>query len=201
MSLVIDNYQINNVSPTELWEQFEGHPNLFLPASIEKYSFGHYHEITGKRHGFQMNPRWKALPSGPWSVLLETTKRKPAEKITYKISIDREKGLLYTGLLSITFSAVENGTNLLIKVDGQREVELAEHTDEIVETVLRSLTREGVESVNASMSGEASHAMLVPTYEIDEDHMAPLAVAAGVFSAGMALSLWLWRRKKRRQSA
>ena len=211
MLQVSGNYEIQNLSPSELRERIEQRPNLFLPPSIDKYSFGHYQEITGKRHGFQINPRWQAMPNGPWSVLLEATEKPEnpekleERQVTYKLTVDRERGLLFTGFIIFTLTSIsadnENGANLHIQVEGSREAELAEYTDEIVITVLRSLMREGAETLNLQLNGNEKAEMLVPVAETDEDHMAPLAVAAGVFSAGMALSLWLWRRKKRKQSA
>lgn len=207
MSSVSDTYHIYNITPTQLWEQLEAKPSLLLPASIEKKSFGHYNEITGKRHGFQFEPMWQLLPSGPWSVLVELTDKKPAERVDYKITVDRESGILYTGKLMINLADLpasvdeEGGTSVTVQLDGKRKSELDEFSDELIETILHSLIREGWETTHLQITGKTQSNELVNAYEAEEDHMAPLAVAAGVFSAGMALSLWMWRRKKRKQSA
>ncbi len=206
MSSVSDTYQIYNINPTQLWERLEAKPSLLLPASIEKQSFGHYNEITGKRHGFQFEPMWQLLPAGPWNVLVELTDKVPAERVDYKITVDQESGLLYSGKLSINLSELpadgeeDWGTNVHVHLDGKRQAGLAEFSDELVGTILHSLVREGWETTHQQITGQTPNSALVTAYEDDEDHMAPLAVAAGVFSAGMALSLWMWRRKKRKQS-
>ena len=179
----------------ELWERFGDSPALFLPASIEKFSFGHYHEITGKRVGFQLSPRWKMLPDGPWSVLFEATERKPSEKVSFKVTIDREKGLLFKGKLTLSLSGKDQGTNILVEVEGNKEGGLADVNDEFIETIMRSIIRESVQELNQLPNGGTALAPASISSEDGVDHMAPLAVAAGVFSAGMALSLWFWRRK------
>ncbi len=207
MSSVSDTYKIYNLTPDQVWEQLEADPGLLLPASIDKKSFGHYNEITGKRHGFQFNPTWLLLPTGPWNILVEIVDRKPAEKVTYKITADREAGILYSGKLTIDFLTLPaqadkpGGTQVDIQLTGERKAELEEFSDELVETILHSLIREGWETAYLQVTGEPHNHGLVATQEPVADHMAPLAVAAGVFSAGMALSLWMWRRKKHKQSA
>lgn len=197
MSLVSDSYPIYNHSPQTLWDWLHAQPSLLLPQSINQNSFNHYYEISGTRFGFQLNPPWQLMPDGPWSVLIENLEQVPAERMHYKITIDREEGYLYKGELAVQLKDEEGHTNVQMEVSGERMAGLSGVTDEFVETILRSLMRESRELIEAKLDNRElpliTHANLD-----DEDHIAPLAVAAGVFSAGMALSLWLWRRKKRK---
>lgn len=201
MSIISVRYQLDSITPDSLWSWLENRPGLILPASIEAISFDFYYEITGARYGFRFLPPWEVLPKGPWYVLVERIEHKPTQA-KYKLKIDRAEGLLYSGELAIGLSQNQTATEIEIRLNGGREAGLADFSDEFMETILRSLIREGWEDIVAQVQKDQNMPAVVAAgvAEADEeeaDHMAPLAVAAGVFSAGMALSLWMWRRKRR----
>ena len=203
MSLISAHYQLNNYSPDSLWSWLENQSRLIVPPSIEAISFDFYHEITGSRYGFRFLPPWEVLPQGSWYVLIERLELKPASHAKYRLTIDREEGMLYAGDLDIHLHEKDGGTEIEMRLDGTRKEGLASFSDDFIGSILRQLIRESWESVHEQLQANKGDSPLLDSDSLEreeEDHMAPLAVAAGVFSAGMALSLWMWRRKRRDHS-
>lgn len=199
MPLLTKQYRFAQITPQEMWSRITTSSNLFLPSSLKKVSFNHYRESTGTHFGFQIHQPWAALPAGDWKVLGEQVEWLPAEKVTYRLNVASENGKIYSGILTIAFAKIDVDTQVTLIVDGVREVELAPYSDDLIATLIRSLIRESWTNLEQLLDFEDAAS---PDENRDHfQHMNPLAVAVGIFSAGMALGLWLWRRKHKDRAA
>lgn len=198
MSQLSDRHLFTAITPEILWSKIDQQHGLLLPRVLQQSAFGHYYESTGEHFGFHMQTPWDALPAGEWKVLVDVKEQVPAEKVTYQVNVSLGQTQLYSGDLTVYLAAVENDTAITISVDGKPESGLAAYSDDLIETILRSLIRESWDAVHRLLN-EDSDAGANTHGEGDQlvNHMDPLALAAGVFSAGMALGLWLWRRKRK----
>ena len=184
-----------DIDPQTLLSKVSNDSKVFLPHSLKQSAFNHHHESSGEMYGFSLQPPWEALPKGDWKVSIVQEKAAPNEKI-YQISASSITNKLYSSKLNVTVDAIGSDTEITIDVDGQREVGLADFSDDLIETIIRSLIRESFTEIEA-LVGSAENSSLIEDDEVDLVHVAPLAIAAGLFSAGMALGLWFWRRKRK----
>ena len=200
MHLISKNHRFTNHTAQELMLRVTKPSRLFLPRSLQKSAFNHHHDSSGKMFGFGLQSPWEALPHGEWKVSVVNVDGSPSETI-YQIEVSSIAGKLYSGTLKISVTAVEQDSMISVSVDGKREVGLADYSDELVGAIIRSLIRESFTEIEQLMATDHdAHSAEEDDAEQDPMHIAPLAVAAGVFSAGMALGLLFWRRNRRNKS-
>ena len=198
MLSISKHHRFANITPQDLRSKFPNHSTIFLPPSIKDRSSNHYWESTGNLFGFELTPPWEALPAGVWKVTLKAEASSIPKVSAYNIDVTSGQEKIYTGDLKIKLSTIESDTTdtiMDVTVEGKRELVLESYSDDLIETIIRSLIRESCEYLEQTILNQAPE----PLSEEDQnlDHMAPLAVAAGVFSAGMALGVWFWRRKRK----
>lgn len=201
MSQLSDRHLFSDIKPNDLWAKIEQHHGLILPHILQQSAFGHYRESTGDHFGFQMQTPWDALPTGEWRVQVNKTDPILAEKAAYHVDVSVGSVELYCGDLTVEFAPAENGTVVTLTIEGEKKSGLDSYSNELVETILRSLIREGWEAADQMLARKPFNADGHDEGEQLRNHMDPLALAAGVFSAGMAVGLWLWRRKRKDQES
>jgi len=201
MAIISHQYLLENQTPSAVWSRLSQAQRPFLPLSFNNASFNHVQAIDGGQFGFELAPPWELFPADDWRVSVQQTMQQPVEKVAYSVEIalsDKKRDeKLYSADLEIMLKPADGGTQIEITIDGRREAGLAPYSDDLVETIIRSQIREGWQDLDRLFANgeESDPAQTEPEYE--PDHTAPLAIAAGVFSAGMALGLWLWRRKRK----
>lgn len=201
MNRIVDQHQFNNTTPQEVWNKATKLQGMILPQTLSKHSSNHYYELGQNIYGFYLISPWGALPKGLWDVKVKPVDVEPAMQAVYTIDVTSNRKPVFAGQFTIQLQpAGDRNEDTLVKmiVDGERGDVLANHSDELVETLVRGLLREGWAEMSYLITDNES---LRPSAHGEEDgHMPPLAIAAGVFSAGMALGLWFWRRRKRSET-
>ncbi|MEM8859105.1 MAG: hypothetical protein AAGD96_12335 [Chloroflexota bacterium] len=194
MNQISDHHQFNNFTPQTIWNQVSQLDKLILPTTIRQHSSNHYVEIGKNRYGFQLKNPWGVLPQGEWSVIVSSESDQANKSASYDIAVSNGAVAIYSGHLHLDLSLdTEQDTICHLILDGEKGAGLVNQSDELVETFIRGLIREGWDEIDRILMGGTDPLL---DQQDDLNHMAPLAVAAGVFSAGMALGLWFWRRKK-----
>ena len=202
MNPIIDQHQFYHITPQEVWERASQLQGVILPETLRKHSSNHYLEIGQNIYGFYLLSPWGALPKGMWDVKVKPSEADPAKQANYAVEVTSNRKPVFSGQLTIQLEAAgEKNEDTLVKmiVDGERGDVLLNQSDELVETLVRGLLREGWTEIDYLITNDES--LRSSQNSGDEGHMAPLAIAAGVFSAGMALGLWFWRRRKRSDTA
>lgn len=196
MPLISKKNRFTDISPQTLLSTVTKSSGLFLPSSLRKAAFNHYRDSAGERFGFSLQPPWEALPSGEWKVHIVKEKSE-TDKRHFQIEVSSLAGKLFSAALHISINMVDEDSEITINIDGKHEAGLDGYSDELVETIIRSMIRESFTQIEQLLASDGESSIADEAEQDTVHHIAPLAVAAGVFSAGMALGLWFWRRKKK----
>ncbi|MEM9773994.1 MAG: hypothetical protein AAF902_05405 [Chloroflexota bacterium] len=202
MKQIVDQHQFSNITPQEVWNKASQLQGLILPETLRRHSSNHYFEIGQNIYGFHLLSPWGALPKGMWDVKVKPIESEPFKQVVYSVDVKSNRKEVFSGHLTIELQPADpDGSSTMIEalLSGEKGEVLANQSDEIVQTLAKGLLREGWAEMAYIITNNDSDRQ---SHSNDEDgHMAPLAIAAGVFSAGMALGLWFWRRRKRSETA